>query len=92
MIGEIQPVVKIAHRFARRTKKIRATLHNCITNSVRKQAVAWARQEKGHRLGFGYSVNDFKLSLQAKIGFVLMVNPVVGKKLKKQFKAVDWTA
>ncbi len=71
-------------------KKLRAVLHNCATGSVRSQATIWAKREKGHHFGFAYTVDDFKQSLQAKISFVVMVNPAVGENLKKQFQAINW--
>jgi RNA-directed DNA polymerase len=71
-------------------RKLRALLHNCSKNGVHHEAKSWfRRQEKGY-MNTAFITSSFLSSLQAKIGFVKMVNPSLGKKFMKQFRELNW--
>ena len=73
-------------------KKLRAVIYNCGHKDITQEMIKWARNEKKSVNPHNYTLNEFKLSLLGKIGFVKMVNPETGEKLLQQFHALSLNA
>lgn len=71
-------------------KKLRAVLHNCIHGNLLAQKKRWAKEEKGLRNHYVYSINDFNRSLRSKIQYVRMVNQEAGDKLLSTYDSINW--